>query len=77
MIKKEVWVEALTHLIKQSPLVIFLFFGLNYFVEKFDGCNEEVIRLYQEQNKNLIRVVEKNSEAIKDFSYHLKESRNN
>ena len=75
MIKKEFWSEALAHLVKQSPLVIVLFFGLNYFVEKFEGCNEQVIKLYQEQNQHLIKVVEKNSQAIQDFSLYLKDKK--
>lgn len=72
MIKKEVWTGALAHLIKQGPLVILLFFGLNHFMDKYHGCNEQVIELYQKQNENLIKVVEKNSKAIEDFSFYLK-----
>ena len=73
MIKKEVWVDALAHLIKQGPMVILLFFGLNYFVEKFDKCNSEIIELYREQNEKLIEVVKENSNAFKMMAESKKE----
>ena len=57
---------------KQGFAVMLLLVGLYFFTERFDACNKEVINAYKEQNEKLILVIEKNTKAIENFSYHLK-----
>lgn len=42
--------------------------------EKTETCNEKIIEMYREQSKENREVIRQNTEAIRNFSFYLKES---
>lgn len=70
------WEHLLDQLKKQGFSVVMLMtFGYVFFV-KSETCNETVIRIYQEERVEMIKVINANTRAIETFSKILENQKN-
>lgn len=79
-IKKNAIAAAIELFVKQGPLITFLVFfcwlmwnKVNEVEKTKDLCHQEIVQQLKEQNAQVLDVVRKNSEALNNFSFYLRE----